>query len=102
MQIFRHCLPILSVVCGVLIILSGITAFFFYVATFIDAIQQPDKSPIFRYLPFVITGAVLLVTGFWYVAAGTKAFNDDYFYKLVKTSLVILAAIGVILFFVFF
>ena len=102
MQISRHSLPILSVVCGVLIILSGITAFFFYVATFTDAIQQPNKSPIFRYLPFVIIGAVLLVTGFWYVAAGIKSFHDDYFYKLVKTSLGILAAISVILFIVLY
>lgn len=97
MQLLRHSLPVISVICGVLIILTGFTALFFYVATVIDSFQQPDNSLIFRYIPFAILGSVLLIAGFWYVASGVKAFQDDYFYGLTKNSLGILVLIGILL-----
>ncbi len=94
MQPFKTILSLSAIVAGVLIILTGLSAIILYLATVIDSLQQPDKSLIYWYLPFLLIGISLLPVGAWFSVIGYKSFEDEYFFMLTRNSLLVLIITG--------
>ncbi len=92
MKISRF-IPTISIISGTLIILGGLSLIGFYIYAVVHSLDQPDKSLIFWYLPFVFFGLLLNATGAYFIAIGKKARTEPDFFRLSRNSLIVLGGV---------
>jgi hypothetical protein len=91
-------IPLFSILSGIILALIGLLGIGFYLYSGITALNQPDKSALFWFLPFLFFGIMLVGGGVYFFIIGIrsrKANESDY--RLAKTSLIILTILIIII-----
>lgn len=89
-SIAKKVIPVLTISSGFALSLSGLIGIVFYIISFSDIKNQPDKSVAFWYLPFLMFGIILLISGIDYIVVGLKAAKgNNTAHKYIRYFLVI-------------
>ena len=91
-------IPVLSFISGILLSLIGLLGIGFYLYSGIKALDQPDKSEIFWFLPFLFFGIMLVGGGVYFFIIGFRSRKGvDSDYRLARNSLIVLTIVIIIL-----
>ena len=80
-----------SILLGITLSLMGMLGIGFYLFSGIAALDQPDKSELFWFLPFLFFGIMLVGGGVYFFIIGIRSGKgSESNYKLAKNSLILL------------
>lgn len=83
-------IPILTIISGILLALSGLFLIGIYIYTAAQSLDQADQSLLFWYIPLIFFGILLNVSGAFFIAIGMKARQNPALQKLSKNLLFVL------------
>jgi hypothetical protein len=90
-------IPMLSFLSGIILSLIGLLGIGFYLYSGITALDQPDKSVLFWFLPFLFFGIILVGGGVYFFIIGIRSCKgSESDYLLAKNSVIILFILLVI------
>ena len=90
-------IPALSFLSGFILALIGVLGVGFYLYSGISALDQPDKSVIFWYLPFLFFGIMLVGGGVYFFIIGNRSRKgNESDYRLAKNSVIILTVLIIV------
>ena len=80
-----------AILAGIMLSSIGLLGISFYFYSGLQALEQPDKSELFWFLPFLFFGTMLIGCGIYFFIIGIRSRSgNESDYKLAKNSLIIL------------
>jgi len=91
-------ISISSILLGILLALCGIFGVSYYLHSVISSVNQPDRSSIFWFLPFLFFGIILVGGGVYFFIIGIRSVKGgESDYLLAKNSVIILTLFMIII-----
>jgi hypothetical protein len=91
-------IPLLSILSGIALALIGLLGIGSYAYSGITALNKPDKSELFWFLPLLFFGIMLIGGGVYFTIIGIRSRGgNESDYKLAKNSLIIFTLLIIIL-----
>jgi heme/copper-type cytochrome/quinol oxidase subunit 1 len=90
-------IAIFSTLSGIILTLMGMLGIGFYLYSGLTSLDQPDKSGLFWFLPFLFIGIILVGGGVYFFIIGIRSRKGDKSdYMLAKVSIIIFSILIII------